>query len=32
MGSTEFRSPPIHQAEDLPYFTPANNARAAINP
>ncbi|KGO47439.1 Aldolase-type TIM barrel [Penicillium expansum] len=32
MGSTSFRCPPIHQAEGLPYFTPANNAGAAINP
>ncbi|KAJ5957966.1 Aldolase-type TIM barrel [Penicillium vulpinum] len=31
MGSS-FRSPPIHRAEGLPYFTPANNAGAAKNP
>ncbi|CAP96320.1 putative NADPH dehydrogenase [Penicillium chrysogenum] len=32
MGSTSFRSPPNHQAEGVPYFTPANNAGAAVNP
>ncbi|KAI3155529.1 hypothetical protein DTO046C5_8187 [Penicillium roqueforti] len=31
MGSPLFRSPPIHRAEGLPYFTPANDAGAAIN-
>ncbi|KOS37367.1 hypothetical protein ACN38_g11842 [Penicillium nordicum] len=32
MGSTSFSSPSIHQAEGLPYYTPANNAGAAVNP
>ena len=32
MGSTSFRSPQNHQAEGVPYFTPANNAGAAVNP
>ena len=31
MGSTPFTSPTIHRAEGLPYFTPANNAGAAVN-
>ncbi|KAJ5146582.1 uncharacterized protein N7515_001146 [Penicillium bovifimosum] len=32
MGSTSFRSPSIQQAQGVPYFTPANNAGAAVNP
>ncbi|KAJ5575489.1 hypothetical protein N7535_002415 [Penicillium sp. DV-2018c] len=32
MGSISFRSPPIQRAQDVPYFTPANNAGAAMNP
>ncbi|KAJ5443096.1 Aldolase-type TIM barrel [Penicillium cf. griseofulvum] len=32
MESTSVHSPSIQQAKDLPYFTPANNAGAAINP
>lgn len=31
MGSS-FRSPQIHQAPGLPYFTPANNAGVALKP
>ncbi|KAJ5114177.1 hypothetical protein N7456_002711 [Penicillium angulare] len=32
MGSTAFESPRVLRAAGLPYFTPANNAGAAINP
>lgn len=32
MGSTGFRSPHVLKAEGLPYFTPQNNAGAALNP
>ncbi|KAJ5146123.1 uncharacterized protein N7515_000687 [Penicillium bovifimosum] len=32
MGSISFRSPSIQRARDAPYFTPANNAGAAVNP
>ncbi|KAJ6007306.1 hypothetical protein N7540_011282 [Penicillium herquei] len=32
MGSAEFQSPRIIKAAGLPYFTPANNGGAALNP
>ncbi|KAJ5716699.1 hypothetical protein N7493_008610 [Penicillium malachiteum] len=32
MGSSEFQSPPVIKARGLPYFTPANNGGAALNP
>ncbi|KAJ5626458.1 hypothetical protein N7528_003885 [Penicillium herquei] len=32
MGSSEFQSPPVIKAAGLPYFTPANNGGAALNP
>ncbi|CAI7596241.1 unnamed protein product [Penicillium glandicola] len=32
MGSIEFKSPPTTGAEGIPYYTPVNNAGAALNP
>ncbi|KAJ5795359.1 hypothetical protein N7457_001958 [Penicillium paradoxum] len=32
MGSTSFCSPSVQQAQNAPYFTPANDAGAAVNP
>lgn len=32
MGSIEFKSPPATGAEGIPYYTPANNSGAALNP
>lgn len=32
MGSTAFNSPAVEHASGLPYFTPANNAGAAVDP
>ncbi|KAL2826236.1 hypothetical protein BDW59DRAFT_171900 [Aspergillus cavernicola] len=32
MGSIEFKSPQCDRASGLPYFTPANNPGAALNP
>ncbi|KAJ5524011.1 hypothetical protein N7494_010661 [Penicillium frequentans] len=32
MGSIAFKSPRVLQAPGLPYFTPANNGGAALNP